>query len=220
MKVQHENQLVKDEDVEKAKDSKEVRKQEKNEPKKDIGFIAVSAGKGFEEILKNLNIDYVISGGQTMNPSTDDFMKAIEKVNADNIIIFPNNKNIIMAAEQARDLCEDKNIVVIKTKAVTECISAMVNYSDGMKIDDVLSNMNEAIGGVKTAEITFAVRDTKSNGKEIKKGDIIGILDGEIKVVGKKVANVAKGIVDELAKKYHVIKTVRNDNYNNTRTRR
>ncbi|MCQ2978390.1 MAG: DAK2 domain-containing protein [Clostridia bacterium] len=202
MKVQHENVLVENNQASSNNTNskkEEVKETKKEMPHKDIGFIAVSAGSGFNEILNNLNIDYVISGGQTMNPSTDDFMNAINEINADNIVIFPNNKNIIMAAEQAKELVEDKNIFVIKTKAVTECISAMVNYSEGMDINDVVSDMSEAITNVRTAEITYAVRDTKSNGKEITKGDIIGILDGEIKVVGKKVVEVARGIVDELA---------------------
>ena len=193
MKQQHSNIIN-------ASESATSKKEEKEMPKKDLGFIAVSAGEGMSEILKNLKVDYVISGGQTMNPSTDDFMEAIDKVNADNIIIFPNNKNIIMAAEQARDLCEDKNIVVIKTRTVPESISAMVNYIEGTPVDEVASEMEEAIKVVKTAEITYAVRDTKSNGREIKKNDIIGIMDGEIKVIGKKVVEVARGIVDELSK--------------------
>ncbi|MCQ2910622.1 MAG: DAK2 domain-containing protein [Clostridia bacterium] len=197
MKIQHENVLVDNNQA----PAKAEAKEEKKMPKKDIGFISVSMGDGFTEILNSLKIDYVISGGQTMNPSTDDFMNAIEKVNADNIVIFPNNKNIIMAAEQAKELCEDKNIVVIKSKAVTECISAMVMYQEGASIEDVTNDMNDAIANVRTAEITYAVRDTKSNGKDIAKGDIIGILDGEIKVVGKKVSQVAREIVDELASK-------------------
>ncbi|MCQ2748995.1 MAG: DAK2 domain-containing protein [Clostridia bacterium] len=196
MKQQH-SSLVEGKPEEKAPAKVEAKK---DEPKKDLGFIAVSSGDGMSDILTNLNVDKIIGGGQTMNPSTDDFMEAIDAINADNIIIFPNNKNIIMAAEQARDLAEDKNVIVVKTKTVPESISAMVNYVEGTPVDDVVSDMEDAVSNVRTAEITYAVRDTKSNGREIKKNDIIGIMDGEIKVIGKKVVEVARGVVDELSK--------------------
>jgi len=197
MKYQH-SEIINSEESKKSEEA----------AKKAIGFIAVSSGDGFTEIFKNLKIDNVISGGQTMNPSTDDFLEAIKNVNAENIIIFPNNKNIIMAAEQASELCEDKNVYVIKTKNMTEAISAMINYSEENTIEEIIQDMSEAKECVKTAEITFAVRDTKAGGLTIKRDDIIGILDGNIEISDAKTINVAQKMVDLLVKNSPDIVTI------------
>ena len=158
--------------------------------KKAVGFISVSAGTGLTEIFKNLGVDYVIEGGQTMNPSTEDVLKAIEKINAETIFVFPNNKNIIMAANQARDLTEDKNIIVIPTKTVPQGVSAMISYVPDMSNEENETNMNEAINAVKTGQITYAVRNTTIEGKEIHEGDYMAIGDNGILANGKELKQV------------------------------
>ncbi|MDE7020046.1 MAG: DAK2 domain-containing protein, partial [Lachnospiraceae bacterium] len=146
-----------------------------NAPRKDVGFIVVSVGDGINEILKALGVDYIIEGGQTMNPSTEDMLNAIEKVNADNIFILPNNKNIILAANQAKTLVEDKNIVVIPTKTVPQGITAVINYVPDLSIEENTETMTEEIKNVHTGQVTYAVRDTTIDDKEIKQGDFMGI---------------------------------------------
>ena len=165
---------------------------------KEDAFVAISVGEGMDEIFKSLGVDLVISGGQTMNPSTEDILNAIEKVNADNIFILPNNKNIILAANQARDLTKDKKIVVVPTKTIPQGISALVSYVPGNSVEDNESGMTEAIGFVKSGEVTYAVRDTKIDDKDIKSGDYMGIGDGRILSVGAKLENVVLDMIDAM----------------------
>ena len=168
------------------------------EPKKDTGFIAVSVGDGINEILTGLGVDYIIEGGQTMNPSTEDMLQAIEKVNADNIFILPNNKNIILAANQAKTLVEDKNIVVIPTKTVPQGITAVVNYVPDLPIEENTETMTEEIKNVHTGQVTYAVRDTTIDDKEIKQGDFMGIGDDGILSVGSDMKDVTLKMIDEM----------------------
>ncbi|MBR5376861.1 MAG: DAK2 domain-containing protein [Lachnospiraceae bacterium] len=167
------------------------------ERKKD-GFIAVSVGAGLDEIFKGLGADEIISGGQTMNPSTEDMINAIEKVNADNIFIFPNNKNIILAANQASELIDDKNIIVIPTKTVPQGITAMINYMPDLSPEDNAKNMKEEIGKVRSGEVTYSVRDTKIDDKDIRSGDIMGIGDSSILAVGRDVEKVTIEMTESL----------------------
>ncbi len=168
------------------------------EPKKETGFIAVSVGDGINEILTGLGVDYIIEGGQTMNPSTEDMLQAIEKVNADNIFILPNNKNIILAANQAQTLVEDKNIVVIPTKTVPQGITAVVNYVPDLPIEENTETMTEEIKNVHTGQVTYAVRDTTIDDKEIKQGDFMGIGDAGILSVGSDMKDVTLKMIDEM----------------------
>lgn len=154
-------------------------------PKKEVGFIAVSVGDGIEEIFKSLGADYVISGGQTMNPSTDDVLQAISQVNAETIYIFPNNKNIILAANQAAGMTKDKNIIVIPTKTIPQGITAIINYMPDLDAESNKANMTEEISHVKSAEVTYAVRDTMIDGMEIHENDMMGIGDAGIVAVGQ-----------------------------------
>lgn len=158
---------------------------ETKEPPKDMGFISVSIGAGINEIFKGLGVDYIIEGGQTMNPSTEDMLNAIEKVNAKNIFILPNNKNIILAANQAASLTEDKNIIVIPTKTIPQGITALINYIPDNTPEDNADRMNAEIGMVKTGQVTYAVRDTIIEDKEIKQNDYMGIGDKGILSVGQ-----------------------------------
>lgn len=164
---------------------------EPSNERKTYGFIAVSSGDGLSEIFKGIGADYLIEGGQTMNPSTEDMLNAIDKVNADNIFILPNNKNIIMAAQQARDLTEDKNIIVIPSKTVPQGITALVNFMPDLSAEDNLAAMTEEMDNVKTAQITYAVRTTNIDGMEIEEGDIMAIGDHGMLAAGKSVERVA-----------------------------
>ncbi len=167
----------------------------KAEPEKEMGFVAVSCGKGLDEIFTSLGVDYLITGGQTMNPSTDDMVSAIDKVNAKTVFILPNNKNIILAANQAQYLVEDKDIIVIPTKTIPQGITALITYMSDASASDNESAMNEAISHVKTGQVTYAVRDTSINGLEIKKGNIMGIGDHEILAVGTVVEETAMDMI-------------------------
>lgn len=155
------------------------------ETRKASGFITVSVGEGISSIFKELGVDYVISGGQTMNPSTDDFLSAIAKVNADTIYVLPNNKNIILAANQAASLTKDKKVIVIPTTSIPEGITAVINFMPDLDADTNKENMTEAIRDVVSAEVTYAVRDTTIDGVSIAQGDIMGISDGKIISAGK-----------------------------------
>lgn len=168
-------------------------------PKKDIGFIAVSAGEGIGEIFKNLGVDYLIQGGQTMNPSTEDMLNAIAKVNADHIFIFPNNKNIILAANQARDMTKDKDIIVMPSKTVPQCISALIAFMPDSSVKDNETAMTEAMGQVKTGSVTYAVRDTSIDGVEIHQDDYMGIGDKGILSNGKDIEEVILTMLDKMA---------------------
>ncbi|MCR4587580.1 MAG: DAK2 domain-containing protein [Lachnospiraceae bacterium] len=196
MRLEHEEKLFKmredgtyelrEEEPETAPQAEEDKPMEH----KDTAFIATSVGDGMSEIFKGLGVDYIVEGGQTMNPSTEDFLDAIAKVNADTIFILPNNKNIIMAANQARDLTEDKRIVVIPTKTVPQGITAVINYIPDLSADENESTMIEEIAMVKTGQVTYAVRDTSIDGKEIKQGDYMGIGDSGMLAVGSSIPDV------------------------------
>ena len=162
------------------------------------GFISVSAGDGLSEIFKCLGVDYIIEGGQTMNPSTEDMLNAIDKVHADNIFILPNNSNIILAANQAKSIVEDKNIIVVPTKTIPQGISALLVYSEDASPEDNYEAMAEEIEHVKSGSVTYAVRDTEVDDKVIKQGDIMGIGDKTILTVGQDISEVTTGLIEEL----------------------
>lgn len=168
---------------------------------KDTGFIAVSVGDGINEIFRSLGVDYMIEGGQTMNPSTEDILNAIDKINADNIFIFPNNKNIILAANQASQLTTDKNIIVIPTKTVPQGITAIINYVPDISVEENEAVMTREAGNVATGQVTYAVRDTMIDGKEIHQGDFMGIGDSGILSVGMDLQAVAYEMIEKLMKK-------------------
>ncbi len=170
---------------------------EDKEPAKPYGFVAVSPGAGLTNLFKDLGISRVISGGQTMNPSTQDFLDEIEKTNAEEIFLFPNNSNIIMAANQAQAISE-KHVHVIPTKTIPQCVTAMLTFQPEVDWEENEKNMLEVIPTVKTGEVTCAVRDTKINGLKIAKNDIIGIFGGEIVVKGDDVAEVTKELLDKM----------------------
>lgn len=165
---------------------------------KETGFIAVSIGEGMNEIFRSLGVDYIIEGGQTMNPSTEDMLNAIEKINADNIFIFPNNKNIILAANQAKQLTTDKNIIVIPTKTVPQGITAIINYVPDVSVEENEAVMTEEVRNVATGQVTYAVRDTMIDDKEIHEGDFMGIGDKGILAVGTDLQDVAFHMVKEM----------------------
>lgn len=184
-----------DVDTEKTADSSKAN--ETPVEKKKYGFIATSIGDGLNNIFKDLGVDYVIAGGQTMNPSTEDFLAGIERVNADNIIILPNNGNIILAANQAKEI-SDGNIAVIPTKNIPHGFSAMLAFDPQLGLEENAENMTEILEDVKAGEVTFAVRDTSMNGVEIKEGNIIGIAQKEIKVAGDDVTKATFDLIDSL----------------------
>ncbi|HIV34996.1 MAG TPA: DAK2 domain-containing protein [Candidatus Blautia intestinigallinarum] len=196
MREEHQEKIIKDSQKLAQIQAEEEKKQM---PRKEVGFISVSAGEGIKDIFRELGVDYLIEGGQTMNPSTEDMLKAIEQVNADTIYIFPNNKNIILAANQARDLTEDKKIVVIPTKTIPQGISAMISYVPEKSTEENTEAMNETISYVKTGQITYAVRDTRLDEKDIHQGDLMGIGDGGILAVGKDAQEVAVETVRQMA---------------------
>ena len=195
MREEHQEKLIKDAEKQAAEQKKAVKKPE---TRKKVGFIAVSIGEGMNEIFRELGVDYIIEGGQTMNPSTEDMLTAIDAVNADHIFIHPNNKNIILAANQAQSLTKDKDILVIPTKTVPQGITAVINYMPEADIDTNAENMNEEIKNVKSGQITYAVRDTHIDDKEIHEGDIMGIGDAGILAVGQSVEGVAKEMLTSL----------------------
>lgn len=192
MRLEHHEKVIKEAE-------KMAAQQAVQEPAKEVGFISVSVGQGMGEIFRELGADYLIEGGQTMNPSTEDVLQAISHVNAKTIFIFPNNKNIILAANQARDLTEDKNIVVIPTKTIPQGITALISYVPDKTVEQNTEEMLEAMGNVKTGQITYAVRDTRIDDKEIRQGDIMGIGDHGILAVGKEIEDTAVATVQEMA---------------------
>lgn len=195
MREEHQEKLIKDAQKLAAIQAEEDRQRT---PRKDVGFISVSTGDGIKAIFQDLGVDYLIEGGQTMNPSTEDMLNAIDRVNADTIYIFPNNKNIILAANQARDLTEDKKIVVIPTKTIPQGISAMISYVPEKSMEENVEAMTEGIEAVKTGQVTYAVRDTRLDEKDIHQGDMMGIGDKGILAVGKEVESVALDTVSQL----------------------
>lgn len=195
MREEHNEKLIKDaEKVAAAEVNKEVAKA----PRKEVGFISVSVGEGVNEIFKGLGVDYIIEGGQTMNPSTEDMLNAIEQVNADVIYILPNNKNIILAAEQAAMLTEDKKIVVIPSKTIPQGITAIINYAFDKTPEENATKMANEMTKVKTGQVTYAVRDTSIDGKTIKVDDIMGIGDKGILAVGQEILATTVELVDHL----------------------
>ena len=175
MREEHQEKLIKDAEKLAAQQKAEEEEAKADEPRKDMGFISVSIGEGMNEIFKGLGVDYIIEGGQTMNPSTEDMLSAIDHVNADHIFILPNNKNIIMAANQAATLVEDKDIIVLPTKTIPQGIVAMINYIPDYSPEENKETMLAEIGNVKTGQVTYAVRDTEIDGKTIKQDDYMGI---------------------------------------------
>lgn len=168
------------------------------EPPKPVGFIAVSIGEGVNEIFKSLGVDYIIEGGQTMNPSTADILDAVDRVNAETIFVLPNNKNIILAANQAAELMTDKNLLVIPSKTIPQGITAVINYVPELSADENEEAMLQEIGNVKTGQVTYAVRDTMIDDKEIKQGDFMGIGDKGILSVGRDMLFVTEEMVSEM----------------------
>ena len=204
MREEHQERLIKD--AEKlAKEQKEAAQMAADTPQeaapaenKKYGFIAVSSGDGLSEIFKGIGADYLIEGGQSMNPSTEDMLNAIDQVHADNIFILPNNKNIILAANQASSLVEDKHVYVLPSKTVPQGITALVNFMPDLPVEENLKNMEREMGNVKTAQITYAVRTTNIDGMDIEQGDIMGLGDHGMLAVGKSVETTALSALKEL----------------------
>lgn len=195
MRLEHQEKLFREG---KAKEGGAENKAIEMMPHKEVGFIAVSVGDGINDIFKGLGVDYIIEGGQTMNPSTEDMLNAIDRVNADTVFILPNNKNIILAANQAQMMVKDKNIIVIPTKTVPQGITAIINYVPDLSVQENEENMKSEIGNVKTGQVTYAVRDTSIDDKEIKQGDYMGIGDAGILSVGSDVSDVTFDMVKEM----------------------
>ena len=190
MRLEHQEKVIKEQQM-----KEQEQKKEPEMPHKEVGFIAVSVGEGMSEIFRGLGADYIIEGGQTMNPSTEDMLNAIDKVNADTIFILPNNKNIILAANQAKTMVEDKKIIVIPTKTVPQGITAIINYVPDMDPEDNAATMECEIKNVLTGQVTYAVRDTMIDDKEIKQGDYMGIGDSGILSVGRDMEEVTFNMI-------------------------
>jgi DAK2 domain fusion protein YloV len=189
MRLQHSNIMG-------TENQKAVAKTEK--PKAKYGIIAVASGEGIHEAFKELGVDMIIDGGQTMNPSTEAFVKAVEEMNAENIIILPNNKNIILSAEQTLDLCPDRSIRVLKTKSIAQGYSSMMAFDPTQELDQNIEDMTDIVSNMRSAEITYAVRDTEINGVKIKNGDFIGITKGEILVSTPTRIETAHKLLDDM----------------------
>lgn len=198
MREEHHERLIKNAEKMAEKQKQEEAEAKKNEPKKKYGFIAVSVGEGLDEIFKELNVDYIISGGQTMNPSTEDILNAVNEVNAENIFVLPNNKNIILAANQAESLVEDKNLIVIPSKTIPQGISAMIGFVDDCSPEENKEAMIDSMSYVKTGEVTYAVRDTVIDDKEIREGNIMGIGDEGMLAVGEDIVATTVDMIKEM----------------------
>ena len=202
MREEHQEKLIRDAEKiaaqEAAKKESESLAKKSDEPRKPMGFIAVSIGEGMNEIFKELGVDHIIEGGQTMNPSTEDMLNAIDQVNADCVFILPNNKNIVLAANQAKALVEDKEIVVIPAKTVPQGITAIINFVPEAGVKENEEAMLEGIKNVKSGQVTYAVRDTHIDDKEIHEGDIMGIGDAGILAVGRSVEETTKELLAQL----------------------
>ncbi len=201
MREEHQEKLIRDAEKIAAEQAEAAKKKEQKaprEPRKSVGFIAVSIGEGMNGIFKELGVDYIIEGGQTMNPSTEDMLTAIDHVNADHIFILPNNKNIVLAANQARSLVKDKDVIVIPTKTVPQGITAVISYMPDADVDTNEETMLEEITNVKTGQVTYAVRDTHIDDKEIHEGDIMGIGDAGILSVGQSVEATAREMLEKM----------------------
>jgi DAK2 domain fusion protein YloV len=193
MREEHHEKVIKD-----AEKAAKAETEAKSEPEKEVGFIAVSAGEGLSDIFKDLGVDFIIEGGQTMNPSTEDILEAVDKVNAKNIFVLPNNGNIILAAEQAKQLTENKKLIVIPSKNIPQGISAMINYVANKSVDENEKNMSTEMLNIKSGQVTYAVRDTNMDGKDIKQGDFMGLTDKTIVAVEKNVDDAATALIDSM----------------------
>lgn len=194
MREEHQEKVIRD--AQKASELASAPKKE--EPRKENGFIAVAAGDGLADIFRDLGVDYVIEGGQTMNPSTDDVLSAIEQVNADNIFVLPNNGNIILAANQAKNLTEDKEVYVVPSKNIPQGIAAMISFVSGRSAAENAESMEEEMQLIKSGQVTYAVRDTNMDGKDIKQGDFMGLTDKTIVSVGSDLQGTAKELIESL----------------------
>jgi hypothetical protein len=205
MREEHQEKLIKEASKkaaeEAAKKSQTQTAEEKEIPRKEAGFVAISAGDGMSEIFQGLGVDHLIEGGQTMNPSTEDILNAVGQVHADVVYVLPNNKNIILAAEQAMHLTEDKQVVVVPSKTIPQGITALISYMPGVSPEENLKTMKEEMDHVKTGQVTYAVRNTSLDGVEVHEGDVMGIDDHSILAVGKDVGETSfallKALVDE-----------------------
>ncbi|MCI8672429.1 MAG: DAK2 domain-containing protein [Lachnospiraceae bacterium] len=201
MREEHQEKLIKDASrlAAEQKAAEETRTAEKpTEPRKPYGFVAVSVGEGMDAIFRDLGVDCLITGGQTMNPSTEDMLNAINQVNADTVFVLPNNKNIILAAQQAQSLTEDKEVIVVPTKTVPQGISAIIGFSPDRSAEENAREMEEELSLVKTGQVTYAVRDTAIDGKEIHAGDIMGLDDHTIAAVGNDVTGTALELLSSM----------------------
>ena len=195
MREEHKEKVIQEQDRKKAAEQEAA----KEEPKKPFGFVAVSVGEGLNDIFKDLGVDHIIEGGQTMNPSTEDVLDAISKVNAETVFVFPNNKNIILAANQAAEIEEEKQVIVIPTKTIPQGISALISFDETATAEANQAGMEDAITAVKSGQVTYAVRDTSIDGKEIKTGDYMGIDDAGIQAVGQDITEVVKDLIGAMA---------------------
>lgn len=202
MRIQHKEKLFKDEEVEAAKGKNLV-----VEPTEEYAFVTVSIGDGLDEVFESLNADYIVKGGQTMNPSTEDLLKGVESTPGKNVFILPNNKNIQLAAEQVKELTK-RNVKVIPTRSIPEGISAMLAFQPDSTFDENEEAMKEAISHVKSGQVTYAVRDTEISGKTIGEGDVIGIAHGDIVSVGDEVTEVTRELIEELVNEDHSLITL------------
>ncbi len=199
MREEHKEKLIKEaQKAEAEKKAAEEAAKKSAEPKKKYGFISVSAGAGLSEIFEGLGVDVVIEGGQTMNPSTEDMLNAIDKVNAENVFILPNNSNIILAANQAQSIVTDKNVYVVPSKTIPQGITALINFDESADAEANFNNMSSEMKNVKTGQVTYAVRDTSMDGKEIKQNDIMGIGDKTILSVGKDIEETTIDMLSQL----------------------
>lgn len=200
MREEHREKVIMEQDRQKAAEKElDAVEAKADEPKKPYGFVAVSVGQGLNSIFLDLGVDYIIQGGQTMNPSTEDVLGAIANVNAETVFVLPNNKNIILAANQAASIEDDKNVVVIPSKTIPQGIGAMIGFEESMSAEDNEASMTEAMSAVKSGQVTYAVRDTSVDGKEIKIGDFMGIDDTGIKSVGTDIVEVIKELIKEMS---------------------
>ena len=197
MREEHNQKVIQQSEMEAAAKEETEKKKEKA-PHKDFGFVTISAGEGLSEIFKELGVDEVIEGGQTMNPSTEDILNAADRINADTVFVLPNNKNIILAAEQAAELVEGKKLIVIPTKTVPQGITAMINFEASRNAQENADTMTEALSTVATGQLTYAVRDTSIDGKEIHKDDIMGLSDSGLAAVGKSIDQTLLELVDAM----------------------
>lgn len=195
MREEHKEKVIHEQDRKKAAEQEAA----KEEPRKPFGFVAVSVGEGLNDIFKDLGVDHIIEGGQTMNPSTEDVLDAISKVNAETVFVFPNNKNIILAANQAAEIEEEKQVIVIPTKTIPQGISALISFDETATAEANQAGMEDAITAVKSGQVTYAVRDTSIDGKEIKTGDYMGIDDVGIQAVGQDITEVVKDLIGAMA---------------------